>query len=426
MVTVIEGTQWGDEGKGKMTDFLAQKADIVVRYQGGNNAGHSIVIKGVKYALSSLPSGIIDENVTSVLANGTVVNPDSLIKELDALKNQNIALGTLYISNRAHIIMPYHIDLDGAYESALSSHKIGTTGKGIGPCYEDKAARLGLRFGDLLEPQYLKERLSSILIIKNLELASLGKDRYDFNTLYELLLRYAMILKPNIIDTSIYLDKAIKEGKNILFEGAQGAMLCIENGTYPYVTSSSPMASSVPINSGIPPRSIDKIVGIMKAYTTRVGEGPFPSEIKSEIADIIRSKGHEFGVVTKRPRRIGYLDLVVVKTSVRLAGIDELAIMLLDVLSNIDKLKVCVAYELDGKEIDYLPSTISELSRCKPIYKEFQGWYEDIKGLRSLDKIPQNAIKYLKFIQEYLGVPITYISTGPDREDTIIAKEGIL
>jgi adenylosuccinate synthase len=426
MVTVIEGTQWGDEGKGKMTDFLAQKADIVVRYQGGNNAGHSIVIKGVKYALSSLPSGIIDENVTSVLANGTVVNPDSLIKELDALKNQNIALGTLYISNRAHIIMPYHIDLDGAYESALSSHKIGTTGKGIGPCYEDKAARLGLRFGDLLEPQYLKERLSSILIIKNLELASLGKDRYDFNTLYELLLRYAMILKPNIIDTSIYLDKAIKEGKNILFEGAQGAMLCIENGTYPYVTSSSPMASSVPINSGIPPRSIDKIVGIMKAYTTRVGEGPFPSEIKSEIADIIRSKGHEFGVVTKRPRRIGYLDLVVVKTSVRLTGIDELAIMLLDVLSNIDKLKVCVAYELDGKEIDYLPSTISELSRCKPIYKEFQGWYEDIKGLRSLDKIPQNAIKYLKFIQEYLGVPITYISTGPDREDTIIAKEGIL
>ncbi len=423
MVFVIEGLQWGDEGKGKITDYLAQHMDIVVRHQGGNNAGHSLVVNNVRYALKSLPSGIISPNIVNIIANGCVVNLTSMLEELNVLKSQGITNYNLYISNRAHIIMPYHIDMDGAYEELLSNNKIGTTKKGIGPCYMDKAARLGIRVGDLLEKDYLKERLNNVLPIKNKELEMLGKKQYSVEELYDIYSKIGDELKSHIIDTSRFLLDSIDQDKKILFEGAQGAMLCIDNGTYPFVTSSSPLANSVSINASIPSKSIDKVVGIMKAYTTRVGAGPFVSELNNEIGDKIREIGHEFGTVTKRPRRIGYLDLVVVKNSIRISGTNYIALMLLDVLTNIKPLKVCVNYELDGKIIDYIPSTISEVNRCKPIYKEFDSWIEDISKIKNYDDLPLNCKKYIEFIEEYTGIKVAFISIGPKREETIIKED---
>lgn len=423
MVFVIEGLQWGDEGKGKITDYLAQHMDIVVRHQGGNNAGHSLVVNNVRYALKSLPSGIISPNIVNIIANGCVVNLTSMLEELNVLKSQGITNYNLYISNRAHIIMPYHIDMDGAYEELLSNNKIGTTKKGIGPCYMDKAARLGIRVGDLLEKEYLKERLNNVLPIKNKELEMLGKKQYSVEELYDIYSKIGDELKSHIIDTSRFLLDSIDQDKKILFEGAQGAMLCIDNGTYPFVTSSSPLANSVSINASIPSKSIDKVVGIMKAYTTRVGAGPFVSELNNEIGDKIREIGHEFGTVTKRPRRIGYLDLVVVKNSIRISGTNYIALMLLDVLTNIKPLKVCVNYELDGKIIDYIPSTISEVNRCKPIYKEFDSWIEDISKIKNYDDLPLNCKKYIEFIEEYTGIKVAFISVGPKREETIIKED---
>lgn len=423
MVFVIEGTEWGDEGKGKICDYLAQKMDIVVRHQGGNNAGHSVVVNGVRYALQSLPSGIINENITNVIANGCVINPKALIEEMERIKEKGIKHFNLLISNRAHIIMPYHLDLDGAYEEVLSKDKIGTTKKGIGPCYMDKMARIGLRMGDLLEPDYLKERLLDALAIKNIELKAFGKKPYEFEPLYNDLLTYGKILKPFITDTSLFLNLAIQEKKKILFEGAQANMLCIENGTYPYVTSSSPLASSVPLDAGIPPQYVSNVIGILKAYATRAGEGPFVTELKNELGDKIREIGHEYGVVTGRPRRIGYLDLVIVKQAVRLSGISYLAVMLIDVLTNFSPLRICVGYSLDGQEIDYVPSTISELKRCQPIYKEFLGWSRDISNCHSFAELPIECKNYLSFIEDYLHTPIALISVGPERKQTIIKEE---
>lgn len=422
MIYVIEGTQWGDEGKGKITDYLGQKMDIIVRHQGGNNAGHTIVIGEDKFALSALPSGIVNPNITNVIASGVVLNIPQLIRELTMVKEKGLPF-KLLISNRAHIIMPYHVDLDGAYEGLLSKHKIGTTKKGIGPCYQDKAARRGIRVGDLLEPSYLKERLASCLLIKNMELKLFGKEIYDFNSLYKKLIQYGELLKPYITDTSKFINKAIKENKNILFEGAQGSMLCLNYGTYPYVTSSSPLANSVPLNAGIPPKSIDKVIGIMKAYTTRVGEGPFVTELHDKTANLIRTRGHEYGTVTRRPRRVGYLDLMVVKHTVELSGMDSVAIMLLDVLTGVKDLNVCVGYKLDGQEIDYIPSTIKELERVVPIYRSFPSWHEDITKVRNYDDLPKEAKEYIEFIESFLGVPACLISVGPERNDTIIKHD---
>ena len=423
MVFVVEGLQWGDEGKGKLTDYLAQHMDIVVRHQGGNNAGHSLVVNGIRYALKSLPSGIISPKIVNIIANGCVVNLVSMLEEINTLKSQGINDFNLYISNRAHIIMPYHIDLDGAYEEMLSNNKIGTTKKGIGPCYMDKAARLGIRVGDIIEPDYLKERLENVLPIKNAELKMLGKKEYSVDELYKTYSIIGQELKDHIIDTSVFLTNAIDDNKKILFEGAQGAMLCIDNGTYPFVTSSSPLANSVSINASIPPKSIDKVVGIMKAYTTRVGAGPFITELNNEIGNQIREIGHEYGTVTKRPRRIGYLDLVVVKNSIRISGTNYISIMLLDVLTGIKPLKVCVSYELDGKVIDYIPSTISELNRCKPVYIELPTWNEDISKIRKYDDLPLNAKKYIETIEKYTNTKVAFISVGPGREETIIKEE---
>ena len=418
-VTVIEGSQWGDEGKGKITDYLASKSDIVVRFQGGNNAGHTICFNGKRYALRSLPSGIFNPNITNVIADGVVLNPFSLKEEIEGINASDIKDFKLLISDRCHLIMPYHLDLDGAYEALLDNNKIGTTKKGIGPCYVDKAARIGIRAGDLLEPEFLKSKLIDTLKVKNIELKSLGLKEYDFDTLYKQLLGIGAYLKKYIADTQYFLINAIKENKKILFEGAQGMMLDIDRGTYPYVTSSSPSSNYVPQGAGIPPRAIDNVVAICKAYTTRVGEGPFPTELDNEIGNLIREKGHEYGTVTKRPRRVGYLDLVVVKRNLEMSGANTIALMLFDVLTNIDVLKICTNYELNGKIIDYIPASLFDYSKCKPIYKTFKKFNFD-QNIKSFDELPTEAKDYISFIEEYTGVKVGIISIGSDRTATII------
>lgn len=420
---VVVGSQWGDEGKGKITDYLACKADVVVRYQGGNNAGHTIAFDGKKFALQSIPSGIFNPHITNVIANGVVLNPKAMLEELAGLEEKGITDYKLIISDRASLIMPYHLLLDGAMENLKGDHKIGTTKKGIGPCYTDKASRIGLRVGDLLDPDFFKTRLSEALEIKNLELKMYGLDQLNVDDVYNEYMGYAEKLKSYICDTSEFLNQAIKEDKNILFEGAQGVMLCLEHGTYPYVTSSSPCAASVPINTGIAPKYIDNVLGICKAYNTRVGGGPFPTEIEGDLAHLIRERGHEYGTVTKRPRRVGYLDCVVLKHAVKVSGITNWSLMLFDVLTGIDELKVCTSYKLDGKIIDYMPGTLSTFERCEPVYETLPGWTEDITHVTSFEELPLNAKNYIRKIEEVTGVDVAMFSVGPDRLQTIVIKE---
>lgn len=420
---VVVGIQWGDEGKGKMTDYLGQKADVVVRFQGGNNAGHTITFGGNKYALQSIPSGIFNPRIKNVMANGMVINPKAAIAELEGLKQRGITDFQLYISDRAAVIMPYHIMLDGAYETLKGGKNIGTTKKGIGPAYTDKYSRIGIRIGDLLDKEYFAERLKDALLQKNMELKMLGLEPLDYDTLYNEYIEYGEILKPYVCDTSILLNKEVEAGKKILFEGAQGVMLCIENGTYPFVTSSSPTAASVPLGAGLAPRYIDKALGICKAYTTRVGAGPFPTEIDGDLAHYIRERGHEYGTVTGRPRRVGYLDAVALRHACRVSGINYLSIMLFDVLSGLKTVKICTGYELDGKEIDYVPSTLSALERCKPVFIELPGWNEEITEIRDFEKLPDNAKQYLRKIEELTNTEIAIVSVGPDRTQTIIKKD---
>lgn len=421
---VVIGSQWGDEGKGKITDFFACQSDMVVRYQGGNNAGHSVMFNGKKYSLQSIPSGIFNSKTINVMANGMVVNPESVVNELQKLRDQGITDFQLYISDRAAMVMPWHADLDGAYETGKGKKLIGTTKKGIGPAYCDKYSRSGLRMGDLLEPEYFAERLNDALAIKNKELEMLGLHQYDFKKVYNRFMELAAILGPFIVDTSALINRALKEeDKKILFEGAQGMMLCIDHGTYPYVTSSTPSASSVPVGAGIAPHWIDHVLGVAKAYCTRVGEGPFPTELFDNLAHEIREKGHEYGTVTGRPRRIGWFDGVVARYTSQLAGIKNWALMLFDVLSGLDSVKICTHYELDGKKIDTPPSTISKLSRCKPVYVELPGWKEDISGMTSYEELPDNAKNYIKKIEEITEVPVGVVSVGPDRQQTIIISD---
>ncbi len=420
---VVVGIQWGDEGKGKMTDYLGQKADVVVRFQGGNNAGHTITFGGNKYALQSIPSGIFNPRIKNVMANGMVINPKAAIAELEGLKQRGITDFQLYISDRAAVIMPYHIMLDGAYETLKGGKNIGTTKKGIGPAYTDKYSRIGIRIGDLLDKEYFAERLKDALLQKNMELKMLGLEPLDYDTLYKEYIEYGEILKPYVCDTSILLNKEVEAGKKILFEGAQGVMLCIENGTYPFVTSSSPTAASVPLGAGLAPRYIDKALGICKAYTTRVGAGPFPTEIDGDLAHYIRERGHEYGTVTGRPRRVGYLDAVALRHACRVSGINYLSIMLFDVLSGLKTVKICTGYELDGKEIDYVPATLSALERCKPIFIELPGWNEEITEIRDFEQLPNNAKQYLRKIEELTNTEIAIVSVGPDRTQTIIKKD---
>jgi adenylosuccinate synthase len=415
---VIVGTQWGDEGKGKITDYLAQRADLVVRYQGGNNAGHTVVFNGKKYSLHLLPSGILSPKIENVMANGMVINPKAFAEELAKVDDFN-----LHISDRAHVVLPYHQELDKAYELSKGSDKIGTTHKGIGPTYTDKASRLGMRISSFVHPTRFKEKLYELIEIKNRELTLFGYPLLDFKSIYDEYQSYAKLMAPYVTDTSLYLNQAIEKDQKILFEGAQGVMLCLDHGTYPFVTSSSPTASSVPLNTGVAPWLIDGAIGVTKAYTTRVGSGPMPSEIHDALADQIRITGNEFGTTTGRPRRIGWLDTVILRHTRRVSGLSYLAVTLLDVLTGIDELKIAVSYDFNGETIDRIPADIEDFMDCKPNYITIKGWHEDITNVKSYDDLPQNTKNYLDKISELVGVPIGMFSVGPDREQTIMVKE---
>lgn len=411
---VVVGTQWGDEGKGKITDYLAQKADVVVRYQGGNNAGHTVIFNGKKHSLHLLPSGILDSKNINVMANGMVINPKALFDELKGIKDYQ-----LYISDRAHITLPFHLQADQLQEAKKGDAKIGTTHKGIGPTYTDKAARMGLRVAEFINKESFKAYLDRVLPEKNAEFMAFGLAPFNDELLYEEYLEIAEKMKPFVTDTSYLLNQLITENKNILFEGAQGVLLCLDHGTYPYVTSSSPTAASVPVNCGIAPWLIDGAVGVTKAYTTRVGEGPFPSEMEESLANEIRIKGNEFGTTTGRPRRIGWLDTVILRHTKRVSGLSYLAITLLDVLTGLDEIKIVTKYMLDGKEIDVIPADVHDFSRVQPIYTTVPGWHEDITHVRSFEALPVQAQDYLRTIQALVDVNVAIFSVGPDRNQTI-------
>ena len=400
---VIVGSQWGDEGKGKVTDYLAQQADVVVRSQGGNNAGHTIYFDGQKYALRSIPSGIFNPNIKNVMANGMVIDPKQMLEELHGLMERGIKDYQLFISNRAHIVLPYHKELDGAYESLKKDNKIGTTKRGIGPAYADKANRIGIRMGEFIHPEIFKLKLKSALELKNMELKMLGLEELEFETMYKEYSSYALELKKYVCDTSLLLEEELEKNSKILFEGAQGVMLCLDHGTYPYVTSSSPTGASVPLNCGVAPRHITDVLGICKAYTTRVGEGPFPTELSGDLAHYIREKGHEYGTVTQRPRRVGYLDCVALNYARRVSGINHLALMLFDVLSGIDSIKI--------------------YSEVVPLYIEMPGWTEDISNVTSFEELPLNAQNYIRKIEELTKTKVSLFSVGPDRKQTIQMEE---
>lgn len=419
---VVIGSQWGDEGKGKITDYLAEKADVVVRSQGGNNAGHTIKFNNRKFALHLIPSGIFNPKIINIMGNGMVINPFALLEELEMLKNEGITEYQLYISNRAHVVLPHHIDIDVLFESIKGDDAVGTTKKGIGPAYMDKVSRIGVRISDLLNPLSLRKRLKINLNFANMIFEANNQKIYDYEKLYNDLIEIGNKIRPLVADTSLLLDNLIEEGKNILFEGAQGSMLCVDHGTYPYVTSSSPTAASVPLNAGISPYLITDVIGVTKAYTTRVGAGVFPTEFEDETAKTIRETGNEYGTTTRRPRRIGWLDLVVLKHVKRINGLNNLSVMLLDVLTGIKELKICVSYNLDGKEIDYIPADYYEYERCIPNYITVPGWDEDITKITSFDELPQNCQNYLKTIENILKTKVTIVSVGPDRKQTVTLK----
>ena len=416
---VVVGSQCGDEGKGKITDFLSQNAEVIARYQGGDNAGHTIAFDGKTYKLRLIPSGIFYSDKISVIGNGVVLNPKSLVTELKYLHDNGVSTDNLRISNRAHIILPYHIVLDGLQEAAKKDNKIGTTNKGIGPAYMDKAARVGIRVADLLEKDTFEEKLRTNLEEKNRLFEKMyGHEPLKFEDIFEEYYEYGQELKDYVTDTSVILNDALDSGKRVLFEGAQGVMLDIDQGTYPFVTSSNPVAGGVTIGSGVGPAKIDKVVGACKAYTSRVGDGPFPTELHDEIGDSIREVGHEYGTVTKRPRRIGWFDSVVMRHSKRVSGLTNLCLNCVDVLTGLDEIKICTAYELNGEKIYHYPASLKELSACKPVYETLPGWKEDITNCKTLEDLPENARNYIHRIQDLVGVKVSTFSVGPDREQT--------
>ena len=419
---LVLGSQWGDEGKGKVTNLYSSKADIVVRYQGGNNAGHTVKFNGLEFHLQTIPSGIFNKNTLNILGNGMVINPLALYQEMQTLINAGFDCSNLVISSRAHVDLDYHLVLDGLNEINLKENKIGTTKKGIGPCYTDKISRFGIRFCDFISekfPLIYKRHLE----VKNEEISRLNGETLDYKTSLNKYLEIIDFLKPFVKDTVSILAKAKEENKKILFEGAQGTMLDVDFGTYPYVTSSNCTSGGAISGSGIGLNYIEGVVGIIKAYTTRVGEGPFVTELFNDTASLIREKAHEYGVVTKRPRRIGWLDLAQLKYSCNVNGTKYGALMLLDILGNIGDIEVCTQYELDGKVIDYFPASLNELVRVKPVYKTFKGWNEDISKIKTYEELPLNARNYIEFIEKYLGIKIVVISVGPDQKETIIREE---
>jgi adenylosuccinate synthase len=428
--TCVIGLQWGDEAKGKLVDLLTRQHDIVVRYQGGSNAGHTVVVAGEKYKLSLIPSGILAPGVQCVVTGGVVLNPKSILEEIDGLVSRQIQVGAnLMLSDRAHVIFPWHIAEDRVLDKSCSSgENIGTTMRGIGPCYSDKVRRsYAVRLGDLYRDSF-KRRLEHIAAAKNKELAGFagetGMGPFDPAAIFAEYSEYAKRLKPFIADTTAYLLSAAESGKRILFEGAQGALLDIDHGTFPFVTSSNSSGVGVPTGSGVPARWITRSLGVVKAYSTRVGGGPFPTEQNNEIGQQLRERGNEYGTVTRRPRRCGWFDAVAVKYTARLSGVDGIAVMLLDVLSKLPEIKICTAYEVDGQRVTQFPSHVDDLRSAKPVYETLPGWEDEITAVREMADLPENARRYLKRLSELVGQPIDVVSVGPDREQTIFAHSG--
>jgi len=422
---VVLGLQWGDEGKGKIVDLLSERFDLITRYQGGHNAGHTVVIGGKKIVLHLLPSGILHPGKQCIIGNGVVVDPKALFQELDEVAQYGITdfVGRLFVSARAHLIMPYHRLLDRTHETELGSKKIGTTGRGIGPCYEDKASRRGIRFIDLIEPEVFSEKVRAVAEEKNFYLKHyLGTETVNPDQIIEQFGKYAARFAPHVTNVSVEIHAAVKAGKNVLFEGAQGTHLDIDHGTYPYVTSSNTVAGNACCGTGVGPKEISGILGIVKAYTTRVGEGPFPSELFDDIGDRIQKKGAEFGATTGRKRRCGWLDAVILRNAVRLNGLTGLVITKLDVLGGLEHIKICIGYEYQGKMLHDFPASLKILAACKPVYETLPGWSEDISGLRKMEQLPENAKKYLRRIEELTETPLQIVSVSPGREETIIVK----
>lgn len=420
---VVVGTQWGDEGKGKITDFLSENAEVIARYQGGNNAGHTIKFDGETYKLHLIPSGIFYKEKTSVIGNGMVVDPKALVKELKYLHDRDVTTENLRISNRAHVILPYHLKLDEVEEERKGANKIGTTKKGIGPAYMDKAARSGIRIADLLDYESFKEKLTRNLEEKNRLLERFYEtEGFTIDEILDEYYEYGQQVKKYVCDTSVVLNDALDEGRRVLFEGAQGVMLDIDQGTYPYVTSSNPVAGGVTIGSGVGPTKISHVVGVSKAYTTRVGDGPFPTELNNEIGDQIREVGREYGTTTGRPRRVGWFDSVVVRHARRVSGMTDLSLNSIDVLTGIENLKICTAYKYKGEVINEFPANLNILAECEPVYEELPGWTEDITGCKTLSDLPANARHYLERVSQLTGIPLSIFSVGPDRSQTNVVR----
>ena len=422
---VVVGSQWGDEGKGKIVDWLSSEADIVVRFQGGHNAGHTLVIDGITYKLRLLPSGIVRKNKISIIGNGVVVDPWALLEEIKEIKSKGVSVdeNNLIIAETANLILPFHQEMDAIREDAAGKAKIGTTRRGIGPAYEDKVGRRSIRLMDLISESNLDHRLETVLIHHNAIRKGLGKKIFEKDKLKNDLLKIA----PEILKYSKPVWKKIDEfksqGKKILFEGAQGILLDVDHGTYPFVTSSNTVASSAATGTGCGPDTINYVLGITKAYTTRVGEGPFPTELKDDVGELLGSRGKEFGTVTSRKRRCGWFDGVLVRQTIKISGINGIALTKLDVLDELDEIKICIKYEVNGKEIDYLPAAVDDQLRVKPIYKTFSGWKTSTKGTRNLKDLPEKARVYINAIEEFIGAKISSISTSPEREDTILLED---
>jgi adenylosuccinate synthase len=423
---VVIGAQWGDEGKGKITDLLSKSADMVVRSQGGVNAGHTVVVDDQTFKLHLIPSGILYPDTECIIGSGTVIDPEVLLEEIEQLNQLNVSSENLFISQTAHVTMPYHRLIDKAAEERRGDFKIGTTGRGIGPTYADKSERTGIRILDLMNKEAFPKILEWTINYKNTILEKLyDLPPLDHKKVLDEYQRYADILRPYIIDSSLKIAQAVKKRKNILFEGAQGTLLDLDHGTYPYVTSSNPIAGGACVGAGVGPTIIDRVIGVAKAYTTRVGEGPFPTELKEEIGELLGHRGAEFGTTTGRRRRCGWFDAVIGRYAVRINGLDCLAITKLDILDELEEIKVCVAYEIDGERCDHFPSDSNQFARCKPIYETLPGWKQSTTQCRNLEDLPKEALNYLQFLAEVMETPIAIISLGAGREQTIIVEDPI-
>jgi len=423
---VIVGAQWGDEAKGKLVDVLGSQADVVVRFAGGNNAGHTVITGGKTFKFQLIPAGILHPGTIAVIGSGMVVCPKGLLEEWDRTIAQKADLGTLMVSSAAHVVFPYHRMLDAREEEARGENKIGTTSRGIGPAYQDKVARFGIRMGEFVQPDLFEMRLREVLAYKNRLLQMFGSPTVEFDALFAEYSKYADRLRPYVVDTEVLVFNAVEADKKVLFEGAQGTFLDLDSGTYPYVTSSHPVAGGACLGTGVGPRAIQSVLGVCKAYTTRVGSGPFPTELNDSIGEFIRDKGQEYGTVTGRGRRCGWLDLVVLKQASRLNSLSGLVVTRLDVLSGIEKVKVATSYDYDGGQIDHIPANVWDFAKVTPYYEEMEGWDGDLQKCRSICDLPSSARRYLDFIEDQTRTPVAIVSIGPDRDETIFVRPQLI